>query len=86
MANFHVPLPDPLHQELREASSTLGRPATEIVREALTEWLAEHRRRRRREEVRAWAQQHAGTRYDLDPELEAEAARHLLAAEPEPGA
>lgn len=83
MSNFHVPLPEPLHEDLRRASSALGRPATEIVREALVRWLEEHRRNLRRDEVRAWALQNAGTAYDLDPGLEAEAAEHLLAAEPE---
>lgn len=83
MANFHLPLPDPMHDELREASSRLGRPATELVREALHAWLAAYRRRLRQERVREWAEAHAGTAHDLDPDLEDQTIGHLLAAESE---
>ena len=76
----------PRHEELRDASAALDRPATEIVREALTVRLYGYRRRRCLDDVQAWAQRHAGTVYDLDTELEAAAAVHLLAAEPEAGA
>jgi hypothetical protein len=36
-----------MHRRLRQAALTTNTAATEIVRQAITEWLARHARRRR---------------------------------------
>jgi predicted DNA-binding protein len=68
--NLHVPLPEEVHSELREASQQDGRPATAIARDAIEQWLAERRRRRIAEEITASISGLEGSELDLDPELE----------------
>jgi len=81
MHTFHVPLPDELHDRLRREAAADERPATEIVREALTAWLQQRQRKRLNEEIAHYALAEAGGVYDLDPDLEAASVEHLLAAE-----
>jgi hypothetical protein len=71
MGNFHLPLPDNLHEELRRAALRMKRPATEIAREGIAHWLRLLRRRERQAAVQQFALAMAGTELDLDPELEA---------------
>lgn len=70
MRNFHVPLPDELHAELREAAARRDQPATTLAREAIRGWLDAERRQLLYEEIRGFAERHAGTELDLDPDLE----------------
>ena len=79
--NFHVPLPDETYDRLRSAAEQLGAPATSLVREAVEGWLDERERERLRAEIAAWAAAAAGSRSDLDPELEAAGVELLLAPE-----
>lgn len=81
MRTFHLPLPDPLHDELKRESAAEARPATEIVREALTQWLEARRRQRLAAEIAEYARAHAGGAYDLDDDLEADGVEMLLAAD-----
>jgi plasmid stability protein len=81
MHNLHLPLPDDLHGALRRAAAQTDRPATEIAREALRNWLAVWERQRMDDEVTAYAVAVAGTEWDLDPALEAASIAHLLAAD-----
>lgn len=37
--NINIPVPDELHRRLRVAAAEDGRRMTEVVREALSEWL-----------------------------------------------
>ena len=37
--NFHLPLPQELHEMLRAESEASGEPATNLAREALADWL-----------------------------------------------
>jgi len=50
MYDFHLPLPEDLHQMLREEVESSGHPATVVAREALQSWLLQQRKRRRRPE------------------------------------
>jgi hypothetical protein len=69
--NFHIPLPQELHEMLRAESEASGEPATNLAREALSDWLKRRKRERRHAEIAAFAAEHAGTSFDLDPDLEA---------------
>lgn len=42
-----------------------------LAREALANWLKRSKRGRRHTEIAAFAAEHAGTDFDLDPDLEA---------------
>jgi hypothetical protein len=68
--NFHLPLPQDLHAQLREEVERSGQPATSLAREALSQWLADRRKQRLHEEIAAFAAAEAGTELDLDEELE----------------
>ncbi len=78
--NFHVPLPSDTYDALREEAEMMGVPATTIVREAVEGWIDDQRAKRTREEIAAYAREVAGSRADLDPELEAAAAGELKTA------
>lgn len=77
MRNFHLPLSDELHQQIRSEAERTGRPATTLVREAVEAWLAERRRAALHEEIAAYAEKWAGSEVDLDAELEAASAAEL---------
>ena len=78
--NFHLPLPQELHEMLRAESEASGEPATNLAREALADWLKRRKKERRHAEIVAFAAEHAGTGFDLDPDLEA-AGIEVLEAE-----
>ena len=78
MKNFHVPLPADLYSQLREYAEQHRRPATELAREAIHEWIEQRRRESLHRAITAYAEQCAGTGADLDPELEAAGVEHLL--------
>lgn len=69
--NFHLPLPEELHEMLRAESEASGEPATNLARAALTDWLKSRKKERRHAEIAAFAAEHAGTDLDLDRDLEA---------------
>ncbi len=69
--NFHLPLPGPLYRRLREAAERVNQPATTVARYALEQRLREHRRAVIREAIARYAAEAAGSRDDLDPDLEA---------------
>ncbi len=77
--NFHLPLSEALHRELRAESSRSGRPTTAIVREAVEGWLDARRRSAQHAELRAYAERWGGTGVDLDPDLERAGVEHLRA-------
>lgn len=78
--NFHLPLPQELHEMLRAESEASGEPATNVAREALTDWLKRRKRERRHAEIAAFAAEHAGTAFDLDRDFE-EAGIEVIEAE-----
>ncbi|MBI2568096.1 MAG: hypothetical protein HYV63_13790 [Candidatus Schekmanbacteria bacterium] len=76
--NFHVPLPQHLYEALRKEAQRSRESATRIAREGIEMLLKERRRRQIADEIRAFAEELAGTRFDLDPDLEEAAVERLL--------
>jgi predicted transcriptional regulator len=76
--NLHVPLPDDLNEELRTEATRSGRPATEIARDAIREFLRRRSRQALHDEIAAYARRVAGTEADLDRELEDSAVEDLV--------
>jgi predicted transcriptional regulator len=76
--NFHIPLPDETYQELRKAAEASKRPATQLVRDAIEHWLHQQRKNALQREIETYAQEHAGGRFDLDPDLEASGVDCLI--------
>ncbi len=70
LRNFHLPLPGELHEALVRAAHDRGKPATEIARQAIREWLEARRREVVAEEIASYARAMAGSRADLDEALE----------------
>jgi predicted transcriptional regulator len=81
--NFHLPLPEPLYQRLQDVAARANRPATAVARYAIESWLRHQRRAAVREAIAAYAAGAAGSREDLDPNLE---AASLEALRPRPKA
>jgi hypothetical protein len=79
--NLHVPLPAELNQKLRAEARRSGQPATEIAREGIRVFLESRRRQAIREEIKAYAHKIAGSRDDLDIEMESAAIEHMLESE-----
>ncbi len=69
--NFHLPLPEPLYRQLQDVAARAQRPATAVARYAIECWLRHQRRTAVREAIAAYAADLAGSRHDLDPDLEA---------------
>jgi hypothetical protein len=69
--NFHLPLPEPTYRRLRDAAERTHQSATTLARHAIEAWLRQHRRSVVREEIARYAVQVAGSRDDLDEDLEA---------------
>jgi predicted DNA-binding protein len=76
--NLHVPLPDRLDRRLRAAAKREGAPATTVARKAIETWLEGYERAAVHEAVAEYARSTAGTAADLDEDLEAAAAGHLV--------
>ena len=68
--NFHLPLPIALYSELRDAAKTNGQPATKLAQQLVKQGLELLRRAERRRQISNYASSVAGTRDDLDPDLE----------------
>ncbi len=81
LRTFHLPLSDELHDALREEATAERRPATEVVRDALSGWLQARRRQRIADEIERFAMAEAGTELDLDPDIEGVAVDHLIASD-----
>jgi hypothetical protein len=79
--NLHVPLPPKLYRALRDAAVRAGRPATQVARDAIVQWLQAERRREAEDELRAYVVEMAGTEHDSIEELEAASVEHLAESE-----
>jgi predicted transcriptional regulator len=75
--NLHVPLPENLYRALRAAAAREGRPATQVARAAIIDYLRSKRRGAVEDELRAYVAHAAGGPMDLDEELEAATLEHL---------
>ena len=78
MKNFHLPLPEPTYAQLRAAAQRTQVPATALAREAIDLWLKDQSRKVRHAAIKAYAQEMAGTTFDLDVNLESAGIGHLL--------
>jgi len=75
--NLHVPLSEALHDRLRAEATRRGRPATALAREAIEAWVEDLEREALGDAIAGYAVAMAGTRADLDEDLERSAAEHL---------
>jgi hypothetical protein len=78
MKNFHLPLPEQTYDHLRAEAERMQVPATALAREAVDWWLRQQSRKARQHEIAAYAAEMAGTRLDLDADLESAAVEHLI--------
>ncbi len=76
--NFHLPLPDRVYKKLRKEAEKLNRPATALAREAIEKWLEQRYKQALREAISDYARRYAGTRVDLDEQLEEASVEHLV--------
>jgi len=68
---LHVPLEDGLYRRLRAEADRTGRPATQLARDAIDRFLADLRHAAIHDAIASYASAAAGTKADLDPDLEA---------------
>ena len=68
--NFHLPLSESTYRRLRAAARQAKQPATAIARYAIESWLRQERKAMLHEAIATYAAKMAGTRADLDPDLE----------------
>lgn len=78
MRNFHLPLPEQTYTGLRAEAERTGVPATTLAREAVDWWLRQQVRKARHNAIAAYAAEMAGTRLDLDADLESAGIEHLV--------
>ena len=78
MKNFHLPLPEQTYMGLRAEAERTGVPATTLAREAVDWWLRQQIRKARHDAIASYATEMAGTRLDLDADLESAATEHIL--------
>jgi hypothetical protein len=76
--NFHVPLPEDLYRLLRAEAERRQQPATVLARRAIAWWLEQCEQEALHDQIRAYAEQHAGTEADFDADLEQATVEHLL--------
>ncbi len=79
--NFHMPLPELVYQRLKSAAKKQRKPATQLAKQALEQWLDEQEQLLLHEEITSYAAAMAGTADDLDEFLEAASVEHLAEAE-----
>lgn len=77
LRNLHVPLPARLYRRLRSESERRRRPATELAREAIDQWLRQAQRAATHAAIARYAADHAGGAADLDADLESAAIEQL---------
>ena len=80
MRNFHLPLPEETYRHLRAEAELAHIPATALAREAIDSWLRQQMRKARHEAIANYAEEMAGTRFDLDPALESAGIERLVKA------
>ncbi len=79
MRNFHLPLPERTYALLRAEAERAQLPATTLAREAIDAWLKDQTRKARHNAIAEYAAKSAGTKLDLDRELESAGIEHLVA-------
>lgn len=66
MKNSHLALPEQTYVELRAVAERMHVPPATLAREAVERWLREHSQKARRDAIAAYAEEMAGTPFDLD--------------------
>ncbi len=82
--NFHVPLPAGVYSRLRSEAERQHKPATQIVKQVVEDWLDEQEKLILHEEIARYAAEEAGTGDDLDEQLEATGLEHVNISEKQP--
>ena len=80
MKNFHLPLPERTYSLLRAEAERVQLPATMLAREAIDAWLKDQARKARHDAIAKYAAELAGTKLDLDRDLESAGIEHLVKA------
>jgi hypothetical protein len=80
MKNFHLQLPEETYAALRAEAERMQVPVTTLAHEAVDAWLRQQLRKSRQAAIEAYAAEMAGTRLDLDSDLESAAIEHLVKA------
>ena len=80
MKNFHLPLPERTYSLLRAEAERVQLPATMLAREAIDAWLKDQARKARHDAIAEYAAELAGTKLDLDRDLESVGIEHLVKA------
>ena len=78
MRNFHLPLPERTYALLRAEAERAQLSATVLAREAIDAWLKDQARKARHTAIAEFAAEMAGTKLDLDRELESAGVEHLV--------
>jgi hypothetical protein len=78
MKNFHLPLPEETYSHLKAEAERAQLPATILAREAIDSWLRQQLRKARHEAIANYAAEMAGSRFDLDSDLESAGIEHLV--------
>ena len=78
MKNFHLPLPEETYNHLRAEAERARVPATTLAREAVDLWLRQRLRQATHDAIAAYAAEMAGTKLDLDTDLESAGIEHLV--------
>jgi predicted DNA-binding protein len=75
--NFHVPLPTVVYSRLRLEAERQHKPATQLVKQAVEQWLEEQEKLALHEDIARYAAETAGSCDDLDEQLEVAGVEHL---------
>ena len=77
MRNFHLSLSEEVYVALRAQAERMNRPAPSVACEAIESWLQHCPKVSRHQAISAFANEFAGTEFDLDQQLEAAGAEHI---------
>ena len=75
--NVHIPLPKSTYLQLKKEAKHSKQPVTKVVRYAIEQWLEQRQAQVIEEELTEYVSTYAGTKQDLDPDLEKASIEHL---------
>jgi predicted DNA-binding protein len=78
LKNCHIPLPNNLYSRLKKEAKQSKQPVTKLVRYAVESWLEQQQSLMIEEELTKYVNSCAGSKHDLDPDLEAASIDHLI--------
>jgi len=68
--SMHIPLPVQWYEKLSQISKEKNTTATELVRNAIIEFLKEEERKKINDAILDFASEYGGSEFDLDTDLE----------------